>query len=958
MLKSISTFVFLFVGLTAAHAADLQNERYRLTLLGQKVLVAVKGTPDQELIPEFTVLYSERNPGLDRNHTNYYLSHRYSVLWSRCAVDLALMNEWVNSPDMKAVHRFDRVDIVEDAAGQRTWFYKDRDGKVRARVGGRYAQGISNPFMAGQQYRVTATRAVLTNDSIVWSFDEQDGFALTAQLTLPRPDGDPQIRYTLTARKPGWYSAAFTGAPTIKVDDSLPVPQQAAGRGLRQFNHLISEAYLKLPRAHLASPGLNIAVVVDPAQSPFRIVSDGLVAFTIDNEPSQSRYGLSIRRENGRLQPVAFAPILGGFGSKMKAGDSHDFQIHYVQKGGDWKETYRHIARRIYRFRDLRDNSGSGSLNSTIENLVDYCIDRDGHNYAMWHAEQKYYNYWSDKSGVFKPFSPLFGLTAAIVTDDEEFYRKRALPAVEFAVSRMNNVFSPYDVYDNGMISQTDRRLGASYVSAIQLASLYHLFQGRTEAFRQFAEEKGFSMGPLQRLARQSLSNESGLSALAEAISAARASGDYMNCLEVYEATKQPRWLEAAVEGAYHEASLLNLFPMVPDRDVTLEKGNKVPVHAHSYGRHRVWGFAPPEPISRPQQTVPAWRASLIGLESPAYPGEYWMNHHGILMRIAAYAGDSMLAELSRWGMVGRFGNYPGDNRSNDSLIAEFPDTPLRYIYEANFSTFNPGHAWDFLGAVIDFLLADAFYRSDKQIDFPARSMEGAGFRSRAYGDRPGVFYGEKNVTLWLPRKLVSASSRQVDYVAGYGNGKFYIAFWNQSAHEEDVTVTLNPALVDCRLPHTARVWRDNREAGEVRVADNRLQFRVGSRGIVAYAVEGVTVRRGLHEKMFSPAATKLGSDSMRRMAAPFGQIHAMLIRMGKDLTSAFVYTDALPEDVISATFRYRQGRGEWKEVVDEIFPYELSTPLDDAAGDFECLLEIENADQQVQRSNIIKLKL
>lgn len=44
----------------------------------------------------------------------------------------------------------------------------------------------------------------------------------------------------------------------------------------------------------------------------------------------------------------------------------------------------------------------------------------------MWHEEQEYYDYFTDLTGDFKPFTPLAGLSAAVVTDDEDFYRRRA----------------------------------------------------------------------------------------------------------------------------------------------------------------------------------------------------------------------------------------------------------------------------------------------------------------------------------------------------------------------------------------------------------------------------------------------------------------------------------------------------------------------------------------------------
>jgi len=83
-----------------------------------------------------------------------------------------------------------------------------------------------------------------------------------------------------------------------------------------------------------------------------------------------------------------------------------------------------------------------------------------------------------------------------------------------------------------------------------------------------------------------------------------------------------------------------------------------------------------------------------------------------------------------------------------------------------------------------------------------------------------------------------------------------------------------------------------------------------------------------------------------------------MLLRAGQGLTSAFVYAEALAEQVIAARLRWRQGQGPWTELTDEIYPYEFSPELKDDAGDFECVFEIENVRQEIQVSQPITLKL
>ncbi|MBP6864857.1 MAG: hypothetical protein KBC32_06235 [Candidatus Didemnitutus sp.] len=940
---------------SALDAATLTNDRYRLDLADDgTVTLHVDGVPPQTVQPRFAVLSSDRDPGYHVNHQNYHVAPRTAPRWTAYEEELGALNRRLASPVERELRRYDAV-VTADAKGARTWTYRDNAGKVVLRVSGAYARGTTNPLLAGERTDLTAPRVRLDGRTVHWEFAPTERFTLTATLTLPAGDADPRIEHRLVAHAPGWYSVAFTGAPDLPRKQALSIPQECAGRGRRQFNHLVNEAFLRLPRAHLAAGAWNTALVVDARESPFRIPVR-----------QNSRFGLMLQLADDRLRPVSFAPIMGGPESRLAAGDVRTFALHCIVRPGDWKDTYVYLARTHAGFRDQRDNSGPGSLNRTLEATMDFLADRRGGNRALWHAEQKYYDYWTDNSGIFKPFSPLFGLGAAIVTDDEDFYWSRALPQVEFALSRANNTFAPYEVEQNGQVKARNRELGRPYLNAAQLVQLAGFYGHRTPLIAAAARKAGFDAKDFTALlARHELTGDpADLAAARRAADAElkqrRPTGegdDYLDWLELYLATGEPRYLGAAQEGAYGLSTTINLSPATPDGTLVADAGGRVAVHEHSFGRHRLWGFQPPRGVPSPEQSVPAWRLSLTGLQSPAYRGEYWMNHHGQLLRLAALAQDDFLRDIARWGMVGRFGNYPGDNRSNLSLIPESADAIERPIWDWNFATVNPGHAWEFAGEVIDFLVSDAFHRSRGAIDFPGRPMPGTSFRCRAYGDRPGTFHGERGVHLWLPRRLVTSEHRAFDYLAGHGNGKLYLAFWNQSFTEETLAVALDPARVDLSGVTRMEIWRDNRSTGPQPFDAAALTVRVPAKGIVAFALEGARVRTQLHAKLFDPTSAPLGPQSFAQVQAPFGRVYAQLLSPGRGLTSAFVYTDALPDDTISATLRYRQGDGEWMELHDAIFPYEFSPPYTEGAGPLELDFAVETAAQRVEHAPAVTLR-
>jgi hypothetical protein len=956
-------------------AQTFQNDRYTLTLNGDaSITVAVAGvaTP-HELAPEFAVMFSAAAPGFNENHDNYYLAPRTSILWTAYEIPADELNTTLNTPEWRTQLAYPVR--VEGSGTARTWTYYTNDtlSEVKLAISGIYARGTIDPFRVGVRHALRAARASLATTAegttVTWTFTDDTArpFTFSASLLLPSGDETPRIETRIVARTGGYYMAAFTGVPGVASADYVVGPQDALGGNNKHFNHVVCEGQLMLPRAQVTSKaGWSAAVVVDPSESYFTDAAGDARAPTRAN----SRFGVMLQRQDGQIRPLAFAPLLGGAESQLAAGAEHRFRVRYVVQPGGWKEIYRHVAESVFHLDDPRDNTGTGSLNRTFERVMDYLADRNGRNYAMWHAEQKYYDYFSDQPNSFKPFSPLFGLAAAVITDDEDFYWRRVLPQVEFGLSRASNTFVPYDTEDTGLLSNPSRSLGSPYLSSVQLASLHAFYQQRVDALRTLATEKNFSTSVFaQLLAKYALTGAP--ADLTAALNRANArlvsdptgfSDHYMDWLDIWEASgatpaqRDPRYLAAALNGAYEWAARTAvLSPAVPATQITVDRGGRAPVHAHSLGRWPRWGFPAPLGYPTPEQTVPAWRVALTGLASEAYRGEFWLDNHGHLMRLSHLAGgDTFLRSVSRWAMVGRFANYPGDNRSVPSLVIERPELPDQPMWLLSHATMNPGHAWEFAGEILDFLVSNFYAQSGGAIDFPARSMHGGAFRVRLYGDRPGRFYGDEGVRLWLPRGLATPDNPQVDYLAGYGNGRLYLAFINQAATPQTVSVALDPARVGAWSGMGGRRWVNNDAAESVGFSGNTLPaFTIPARGLVAFALDGVTPRTALQRRMLDVAAPKLGAAALSRQTFAVGgttaKVNGMLLSLGRGLTSAFVYTDLLAERVISARLRYRQGGdAAWQERTDEIFPFEFSIPVAEGRGAFEAYLELTVPDAEL----------
>jgi hypothetical protein len=58
-----------------------------------------------------------------------------------------------------------------------------------------------------------------------------------------------------------------------------------------------------------------------------------------------------------------------------------------------------------------------------------------------------------------------------------------------------------------------------------------------------------------------------------------------------------------------------------------------------------------------------------------------------------------------------------------------------------------------------------------------------------------------------------------------------------------------------------------------------------------------------------------------------FGGAHGMILNMGPELQSAYVYLQADGTQFQRATLHYSTG-GEWRELTDAAFPFEYTVPL------------------------------
>jgi hypothetical protein len=437
----------------------------------------------------------------------------------------------------------------------------------------------------------------------------------------------------------------------------------------------------------------------------------------------------------------------------------------------------------------------------------------------------------------------------------------------------------------------------------------------------------------------------------------------WIDLLELYEETKETRYLEAAYAGAKIYASYAWLSPPVPGGTIRIHPGNKLS------GRHE---------RRAAEQVVPAWRVAHLGLVSEAsttYTTNYAIflsNFAPFMLRVAYYTGDTLLRDIARSAVVGRYTNYAGYNIAPGpwTTLYNRPDFPLRTFRPffpdedwtnaaGGLGSYYSNHIFPNTALLVDFLLSDACTRSKGNIDFPSEYAQGYAYlQSNVYGSRPGAFYGDTGVYLWMPRKVLRTDNIQVNFLTAYGNNRFYIALMNQSDTPVETKLSLNPDIVpvDFNRCYRIRTWQENSTGPELRMCGGEVAVPVAAKGITALAVDGLTVMTRFQSKIFDQSAGPLSATSYSISQTPLGTVTGMWLRFGKSADSAYVWLSASDSDLREVRLHYKEGMA-WIEVVDREYPFEFSVPLNSSQPCFEYWVDAVTNDNAKLRSAIMELR-
>lgn len=810
---------------------------------------------------------------------------------------------------------------------------------------------IVNLFEAARGEEVRAEAVEERDGVIYWRFPENPRFHLTAEVRLSADKREPQVHFNFTAKEDGFYSIGYTGAPERAPDDVEATWQPLAWHGKRfpEESYLTLEYNCSIPGTLATASGTTYGVIADPDPLPFRIP-------TYRN----NLFGVAVRNRAGNAQPMVFAPVLGADGSRMQAGHSFQFDLLLLARTGNWEDTFEYVAREIMGFSDYRENVQT-SLNETLENMVNYGLGE----YSRFLADERGSSYATDMPGAVKNVSALHPLSAALVLDDEEIFKERFVPLVEYMLSREKFLFS--STGEVGSQTATSNMRGPS-VAVSELAELHSLSRGKNPIFLHHVrnlydkdrtlnmttvtygstwqrdlslyratQEQRYLDDAVRKATRYiderlgsppSDFSETGTGTFWENILPA-----WPQLFELFEETGERRFLEAAVQGARQHASIIWFYPKIPDTKITANKGGKAPLYRAG------------EAIEVPEEDLPAWRVSEIGLIAEGL-GTAGGGHRGIFLttyapyflRMAQHSGDQFLRDIARAAVVGRYSNFPGYHMNRKySTVHESPDFPLRPHEDLTSTSMHYNHVWVQIPMILDYLVSDAFDRSNAAIDFPSRFVEGYAYLyGKAYGDRPGRFYNDENVWLWMPRGILEADNVQANYLTAMGNGNFYAALMNESDREIEVSVQINRQILPevAGKTHAVRIWNANEPMPAGELADGQIRLRILPKSITAFAVDGLSprprIRNQLEDDNPSPESFAVANSPIGTLQGMYiGNLTGTILSFGAEAW-AYGYLEGDFQDLAQmedVTFHYRTG-DDWNEFVDRQYPWEFRVPL------------------------------
>ncbi len=719
------------------------------------------------------------------------------------------------------------------------------------------------------------------------------------------------------------------------------------------------------------------ALIADPENLPFGEWSKGY----------DGNYGLSISSPVGDVQPAIFSPILGGRGSEKIYGEEVKASWYIYTAAANWKDAFETINENIFDASKLRE-AYDVSFSDAVANIAEYLKNKQASGWSDLYKARTQIE--AKNSGT--QANPLAEIEIALLTDDEEYYSNISLPTIEYTLSRKFVHFTPDE--PNNLFYRTNDYAGDYFAAVFSLLGKKNEFlksyflneDGSTQTYGKYFPQWSkriipewtvafgiyLATGDAKILEESKKLCDDWLAKISEKKDAGEpVLTEFINFTlypywwylpQMYEATGDKKYLDAAEDGAFYTLSSLWNFPSVPNGNFTIHK-NGYTEGVYNYwwrgnerfrlgfdensksllnllGKDALKAMRHKNLYVLPAKEVEAMKVSRIGLsieqhstflqkesnflniDMPSWSAE--------MLKTYQYTKRDILMKFSRHSIIGRFSNFLG------YYVIDYTDVmhDEAYPYKGpDVTTFYYHHAPCHFAQSFDYLMAQFEIASDNKIKFPTVRQQGyVWFTDRIFGIKGSVF-GEENCRIILDKSAVRADSSKVSTLCVRGKDSVWVLVLNDSGSAHDVKLKFNPASKAMKGVLGADIALYDASGT---VIDSKVPFsgekvlNLKPLSMVAYKLPALPENRDFENL---PALSANAVLHIKDFAPEWGDLHAYRIRgpFGKDSLFAILtggYGKAGAKVILNLQSLSKDS------IVRDVYPYEFSlypiSPSDD----------------------------
>ncbi len=811
-----------------------------------------------------------------------------------------------------------------------------------------------NPYLAGKTRLLIPRKVISVSDGqVVLGYETADGQQVQGTWHMTADRRDASFSVVMQVKQAGSYSmgfAAFDGFNRNAISAVQLPPVFQMQRVPNQAQMVLScvtphpLAMVTVPINHVDTP-VSYAVVADPQRLPFEWARS-------DN----ARYGFTLLNDQNQVQPVAFGPVLGMQDSKFKAGDELKMSWRLLAYPGNWGDALAYSSDHIMQVTDYRKPYRASLTDAALRMIK---LMRDP-LHSGWDDQLKgFYNI--EMPGGVTQASPLMVMATAKLTRDENFYWERALPTLEYLLSRDSFHFTvQIPKRDRSPLAESEtqmhvpcRRFGSNvWLGMHNLLGKHNpwiktlAFEDGKPRYISNAYPKFQQDWAVWQLDTERYTRDESLASTDQFIEAKVYGRDttvrgiqphynvtmhphWWTLLDMYDRTNDPKYLKASEDAAWHTIAGIWSQPPIPDREIMIHPDGQFKGAISTSLIWKGWdkyatGY-PRKPGDTPAHLVPAWLVSQVGLglEQPGtlYASDgnmhqvFMVSWAGHLLRMADRTGKEIFRTYARNSIMGRWSNWPGyylngytDLFHDPEYPSKGPDVTRMYYHQL------PVH----LALTLDFLVAEMENRSGHRIAFPWETQEGyAQFTNRIYGAAPGTIFGDDTANLWFNPDLVDLKDINVNYLTARGQDKLWVVLMNEIDKPITIEMGINHQLAQSDPNTSWMLFNADGSSDKHPTPINQTQITIPGRGLIAVALPA-------HKQMPETIPTLPdNSHVVQKLPDPWGDLHAFRIRspFGKD--SLYVVTTGRPPAGSRAQIHLENHAYLRREVRE--YPYEMS---------------------------------